>query len=133
MMNKTLRILLALFVLGAFPSMLLGQEDAPGDGEEQNVQNPPAVQADQEVPHGKVSSGTGLAIGGACIGAGLAAIGGGYAIARVGGNCIDSMARQPEAAGSMFAPMIVTAAMIEGAMLFAIAVAMVLGLGVLSH
>jgi F-type H+-transporting ATPase subunit c len=78
----------------------------------------------QVVHHGEVSAGTGLAVGGACVGAGLAAIGGGYAIARVGGHCIDSMARQPEAAGSMFAPMIVTAAMIEGAMLFAIAVAL---------
>jgi F0F1-type ATP synthase membrane subunit c/vacuolar-type H+-ATPase subunit K len=41
------------------------------------------------------------------------------------------MARQPEAAGSMFAPMIVTAAMIEGAMLFAIAVALMSVLGLL--
>ncbi|MCK5114416.1 MAG: ATP synthase F0 subunit C [Phycisphaerae bacterium] len=74
---------------------------------------------------GEISTGTGLAVGGACIGAGLAAIGGGYAIARVGGHCIESMARQPEAAGSMFAPMIVTAAMIEGAMLFSIVVALI--------
>jgi F0F1-type ATP synthase membrane subunit c/vacuolar-type H+-ATPase subunit K len=36
------------------------------------------------------------------------------------------MARQPEAAGSMFAPMIVTAAMIEGAMLFAIVVSLMI-------
>ncbi|MBN1553822.1 MAG: ATP synthase F0 subunit C [Phycisphaerae bacterium] len=89
--------------------------DGDGDKDKENLTTP---------EHGKISPGSGFAVGGACVGAGLAAIGGGYAIARVGGHCIESMARQPEAAGSMFAPMIVTAAMIEGAMLFAIAVAL---------
>lgn len=103
----------AVAVLVAFPAGVLAQ-DTPA-AEESSY---------DKVPHGKVSTGTGLAVGGACVGAGLSAIGGGYAIARVGGHCIESMARQPEAAGSMFAPMIVTAAMIEGAMLFAIAVAL---------
>ncbi len=58
----------------------------------------------------------------ACLGAALAAIGGGLAIAKVGGRCLESMARQPEVASSMFGPMFVSAAMIEGAMLFAILV-----------
>jgi F-type H+-transporting ATPase subunit c len=105
--------MLALLVVAAFPACVLAQE-APAAGENK----------DKPAPHGEVSTGTGLAVGGACIGAGLAAIGGGYAIARVGGHCIESMARQPEAASSMFAPMIVTAAMIEGSMLFAIVVAL---------
>lgn len=113
-MTKAASIILALLVLGAFPAMSLAQETKPA----------PQQDAPTAVPHGLVSTGTGFAVGGACVGAGLAAIGGGYAIARVGGHCIESMARQPEAAGSMFAPMIVTAAMIEGAMLFAIAVAL---------
>ncbi|MBN1942946.1 MAG: ATP synthase F0 subunit C [Phycisphaerae bacterium] len=105
-MSKSVRLVLAVLIVAAFPLGALA-EDEPGENE-----------------HGKITAGSGAAVGGACIGAGLAAIGGGYAIARVGGHCIESMARQPEAAGSMFAPMIVTAAMIEGAMLFAIAVAL---------
>ncbi|HDY64822.1 MAG TPA: hypothetical protein ENH84_01145 [Phycisphaerae bacterium] len=110
-MDKLARIVLVLLIVGAAPCLSLAAEDA--------------AKADEDrVPHGKVTAGTGIAVGGACIGAGLAAIGGGYAIARVGGHCIDSMARQPEAAGAMFAPMIVTAAMIEGAMLFAISVSL---------
>ncbi|NBB95131.1 MAG: ATP synthase F0 subunit C [Planctomycetes bacterium] len=85
----------------------------------------------EEVPAaGEISTGKGVALLGAAVGAGLAAIGGGYAVARVGSHCIESMARQPEAAGSMFAPMIVTAAMIEGAMLFAIVVSLMIVLAV---
>ena len=78
----------------------------------------------------KFETGRGIAIVGACFGAGLCAIGGGYAIARIGSKCIESIARQPEAAGTMFAPMIVSAAMVEGGMLFAIVVCLlgVLGL-----
>jgi F-type H+-transporting ATPase subunit c len=68
------------------------------------------------------SQGKGLAVLGACIGAGLAAIGGGIGVGRIGGGMVESIARQPEAAGAMFAPMIITAAMVEGGMLFAIVV-----------
>ncbi len=75
-----------------------------------------------EVPAEDVSMGKALATVGATLGAALCAIGGGFAIARIGGNCIESIARQPEAAGSMFAPMIITAAMVEGGMLFAVVV-----------
>jgi len=66
-----------------------------------------------------------LAIVGSCLAAAICVIGGGWAIARVGSACIEAIARQPEAAGSMFAPMIVAAAMIEGGMLFAIVVCLV--------
>jgi len=45
---------------------------------------------------------------------------GSFAIAMISKTCIESMARQPEASGAMFGPMVITAAMIEGAMLFAI-------------
>lgn len=113
-MNKLVRLVLAVLIVAAFPMCVLAA-DEPAQTEEKKI---------TQDMHGKVTTGSGFAVGGACVGAGLAAIGGGYAIARVGGHCIESMARQPEAAGSMFAPMIVTAAMIEGAMLFAIAVAL---------
>ena len=61
-----------------------------------------------------------IAVVGACLGAGLAAVGGGYGVARIGSSCIESIARQPEAGGSMFAPMVIAAAMVEGGMLMAI-------------
>ncbi len=79
-------------------------------------------------PDPGVTLGEGLSMVGICLGAGLTAIGGGLAIAKIGAACIESIARQPEAGGSMFAPMVVAAAMIEGAMLFAILVCLLLAL-----
>jgi F-type H+-transporting ATPase subunit c len=55
-----------------------------------------------------------------CLAGALVVAGGSFAIAMISKSCIESMARQPEASGAMFGPMIITAAMIEGAMLFAI-------------
>ncbi|HOD83219.1 MAG TPA: F0F1 ATP synthase subunit C [Phycisphaerae bacterium] len=69
-----------------------------------------------------MSMARGLAIIGACWGAGFAAVAGGIGIGRIGGSCIEAIARQPEAAGALFAPMIISAAMVEGGMLFAIVV-----------
>ena len=57
---------------------------------------------------------------GAGLGAGLALIGAGMGIGRIGQSTVESIARQPEASGAMFTPMIITAAMIEGATFFAI-------------
>lgn len=56
--------------------------------------------------------------------AGLAVVGGGPGIGRVGGDACAAVARQPEAAGTIFANMIITAGMIEGATLFAVIVGM---------
>ncbi len=63
----------------------------------------------------------------AVVGAGLALIGAGIGIGRVGSAWVESIARQPEAAGTMFTPGILTAAMIEGAALFAIIAAFAKG------
>lgn len=57
---------------------------------------------------------------GAGIGAGLAVIGAALGIGRIGATTVESIARQPEAGGAMFTPMIITAAMVEGAAFFAI-------------
>lgn len=57
---------------------------------------------------------------GAAIGAGLAAIGAGIGIGRIGGSAVESIARQPEALGDIRANMIVAAALIEGAAFTAI-------------
>ena len=59
---------------------------------------------------------------GGAIGAGLVLMGGGAGIGRIGGSAVESMARQPEAAGNISTAMIITAAMIEGATLFAVVV-----------
>ena len=66
------------------------------------------------------SNGAGW-LGGA-IGAGLAIMGGAAGIGRIGGSAVESMARQPGAAGQISTAMIITAAMIEGATLFAVVV-----------
>ena len=59
---------------------------------------------------------------GGAIGAGLVVMGGGAGIGRIGGSAVESMARQPEAAGSISTAMIITAAMVEGATLFGVVV-----------
>jgi F-type H+-transporting ATPase subunit c len=59
------------------------------------------------------------AFGGA-LGAGLVLIGGGFGIGRIGSAAVESMARQPEASGSINTAMIITAAMVEGATLFGV-------------
>lgn len=57
---------------------------------------------------------------GAAIGAGLAAIGAGIGIGRIGGSAVEAIARQPEAAGQIQTNMIITAAFVEGVALFAV-------------
>ncbi|MGD9693188.1 MAG: ATP synthase F0 subunit C [Phycisphaerales bacterium] len=57
---------------------------------------------------------------GAGLAAGLAVIGGGLGIGRVGGSAVESMARQPEASGTISTNMLIAAALIEGATLFAV-------------
>ena len=61
------------------------------------------------------------------IGAGLVLIGGGMGIGRIGGSAVESIARQPEAAGAISTAMIITAAMVEGATLFGVVVCMLAG------
>ncbi len=59
---------------------------------------------------------------GATIGAGLVLMGGGAGIARIGSAAAESMARQPEASGTIFNVALILGAMVEGAMLFAVVV-----------
>ena len=53
------------------------------------------------------------------IGAGLAVIGAGIGIGKIGGSAMDAMARQPEVAGKIQTAMIIAAALIEGVALIA--------------
>ncbi|MEZ7514983.1 ATP synthase F0 subunit C [Flavobacterium frigidarium] len=59
------------------------------------------------------------------IGAGLAVIGAGLGIGKIGGSAMDAIARQPEAAGKIQTAMIIAAALIEGVALFAVVVALI--------
>jgi F-type H+-transporting ATPase subunit c len=59
---------------------------------------------------------------GGAIGAGLAAIGAGIGVGQIGKGAVEAIARQPEALNDIRANMILTAALVEGAALFAIIV-----------
>jgi F-type H+-transporting ATPase subunit c len=61
---------------------------------------------------------------GAAVGAGLVILGAGLGIGRIGGQAVEAMSRQPEAAGNIQTAMIISAALIEGATFFALAVCM---------
>lgn len=63
----------------------------------------------------------------AAIGAGLAVIGAGIGIGKIGGSAMEGIARQPEAANKIQTAMIIAAALVEGAALFGIVVAMLQG------
>lgn len=58
----------------------------------------------------------------AAIGAGLAVLGAGLGIGKIGGSAMDAIARQPEAAGKIQTAMIIAAALIEGVALFGVVV-----------
>jgi F-type H+-transporting ATPase subunit c len=61
----------------------------------------------------------------AAVGAGLAVIGAGLGIGRIGGQAMEAIARQPEAGGKIQTAMIISAALIEGVALFAVVVALI--------
>jgi len=63
---------------------------------------------------------------GAAIGAGIAAFGAGVGIGKIGESAMTAIARQPEASGNIRTSMLIIAAMIEGAALFAIIVCLLL-------
>jgi F-type H+-transporting ATPase subunit c len=65
---------------------------------------------------------TPLANAGGAVGAGLAAVGAGIGIGQIGKGAVEAIARQPEASNDIRANMILTAALVEGAALFAIIV-----------
>ena len=88
---------------------------------------PPSRRAERRCDRGR-RAGAGLGKMGGAIGAGLAVIGGGLGIGRIGGSATEAMARQPEASGQINTAMIVTAAMIEGATLFAVVVGLLAAL-----
>jgi len=91
-----------VLVLG---NMALGAEDAAGG----------AIEAAKGVGNIGKGIGGGLA-------AGLAVLGGGMGIGRIGGSAVEAIARQPEASGTISTNMLISAALVEGATLFAVVV-----------
>lgn len=65
---------------------------------------------------------------GAAIGAGLAAIGAGIGIGNIGKGALEGIARQPESTGDIRSNMIVAAALVEGAVFFAIVLCLLIAL-----
>ncbi|MFN8250610.1 MAG: ATP synthase F0 subunit C [Ferruginibacter sp.] len=62
----------------------------------------------------------GVANAGGAVGAGLAAMGAGIGIGQIGKGAVEGIARQPEASNDIRGNMILAAALVEGAALFAI-------------
>lgn len=62
----------------------------------------------------------GWGIAGAAIGTGLVVLGAGLGIGNIGGNAVQSTARQPEASGQVFLQMLIAAALIEGVAFFGV-------------
>ena len=74
-----------------------------------------------------LTNGTGLALLGAGVGAGLVTMGAAKGIGHLAGAAVESQARQPEAGGRIFTSMIIAAALIEGFTFFALIVCMQIG------
>ncbi len=63
-----------------------------------------------------------LGVIGAAIGAGLAVIGVGLGIGKIGSSAMEAIGRQPEATDKIRTNMIIVAALVEGVALFAVVV-----------
>jgi len=74
------------------------------------------------------ANGAMFAKAGAVIGAGLAALGAGVGIGRIGGSALEAIARQPEAKKDIASNMILAAALVEGVALGAVALGFIVGL-----
>ncbi len=74
-------------------------------------------EAAAEIAANSASWGKGI---GAGLAAGLAVLGGGLGIGKIGGSAVEAIARQPEASGTIGTNMIIAAALVEGATLFAV-------------
>ena len=65
-----------------------------------------------------------LILAGGAVGIGLTVIGAAFGIGRLAASAVESMARQPEVAGSIQTAMIIAAALIEGFTFFALVICM---------
>ncbi len=107
-MNKLSKIAVLGIVLVAFASPALGQEEPADEAtvESSGLQGFPIT--------------LGVAFGTAMIVASAA-----YGIAKIGSSAVESMARQPEAAGNIQTAMLISAALIEGLTFFGLVVCLI--------
>lgn len=109
-MNKLVKVFLCCAVIGLIAAPPMAQPAvAAGEGPAAAVQAGPLIY--------------GLNLGSA-VGAGIVLIGAAYGIGKIGAASVESMARQPEAAGNIQTAMIISAALIEGVTFFALIVCM---------
>ncbi len=120
-MKKAIIVLLTMTFVAMIGTTVMAHAEAPATKPAATVKDAESKALDDPK---RLTIGQGLAIMGSAIGAGLAVVGGGLGVGRIGGSILESIARQPEASGSLFAPMIITAAMVEGGMLFAIVISL---------
>ena len=73
-----------------------------------------------------VASAEGMSNLGKALGAALTVIGAGIGIGMIGSKMTESMARQPEIAGNIQTAAIILAALIEGAAMFALVIALLI-------
>jgi F-type H+-transporting ATPase subunit c len=106
-MMGLLGIALVVVLLG--PATLLAQDEYAGPPQLQNTTLSGAA----------VGAGLGMA---------LTIIGAGYGLGRIGSAALESMARQPGAAGNIQTAMIIVAAMLEGATLASVILCYLVGL-----
>lgn len=83
--------------------------------------NPALAQATEQAGQAMINGNLGKGIGGG-LAAGLAVLGGGIGIGKIGGSAVEAIARQPEASGTIATNMLIAAALVEGATLFAVVV-----------
>ena len=114
---KTVLLLVAMLSLLALPALTFAADAPAADTTTVSADGAPG--ATYGFPPGGATKALGVAIG-----LGLIIIGAGKGIGNIGGHAVESIARQPEAGGRIFTTMIISAALIEGATLFAIVVAL---------
>jgi F-type H+-transporting ATPase subunit c len=102
----------ALLVLSAVPAMA--------------AETPAAAGTAGSVNNSALLTDAGAKALGVGIGLGLIIMGAGKGIGAIGSHAVDAIARQPEAGGRIFTSMIIAAALIEGATLFAIVVGIII-------
>ena len=130
-LTKLALVCLILFVMAVPMVMAEGETpaatgDQPAATTEKPAAEMPEAPAAEAAPAKAGAPGM-LIFAGAAIGAGLVLIGGGYGIGKIGSCAVESMARQPEAAGAIQTAMIISAALIEGATFFGLIVCMMKG------
>ena len=108
----------------AFPCLALLLLAGPTLAQQPGVPPVPANVTAEQAENIRAATPGGYMNLGAALGAGLVMLGAGLGIGRIGGQAVEGMARQPEAAGNIQTAMLISAALIEGATFFALIVCM---------